>query len=300
MRAFVFNVQRYCLHDGPGVRTAIFMKGCPLSCLWCHNPESQRRTPEIMYHESKCTGCGRCLGLCAARRRHPDHPERLCVTPDACTLCGQCVKACLQNACELCGRETDTAELFAQVMKDAPFYGREGGMTLSGGEPSMQPEASIDLLSRARAQEMSAVIETCGFGPSAFFEEAAALEALFYYDLKALNDGLHRRLTGVSNRLILSNLEMLLSRQARVVLRLPLIPGFNDSEEDLSLLARFLAEHEAFYDHAEIMKYHNLGLSKARALARDYQAPSRSANAEDARRWLDALTAGGVRKLVIS
>ena len=136
MQAVIFNVQRYCLSDGPGIRTAVFFKGCPLHCLWCHNPESQSVKPQLMYYESKCTGCGRCLGFCDARERDPDRPQYIRLTPAKCILCGKCVDACYQNANEVCGKTVDVDEIFHEVLADKMFYGTEGGMTLTGGEPS--------------------------------------------------------------------------------------------------------------------------------------------------------------------
>lgn len=300
MKAVVFNVQRYCLHDGPGIRTTVFFKGCPLHCLWCHNPESQSVGQQLMYHESKCTGCGKCLGFCEARVRDPERPGYIRMNPAGCILCGKCVDACYRGANEICGESVDVDALFADVLKDKMFFGKNGGLTLSGGEPAMQPEVSLELIRRARAEGIGTVIETCGFGSRSFYAEAADLGASFYYDLKALDAEKHKRLTGVPNDLILSNLDYLMSRGADIVLRLPLIPGYNDSPEDLDLLAQFLARHEDQYDHAEIMKYHNLGISKAKSLSRAYDAPSDNATEEDAARWMKQLSAHGATHICFS
>lgn len=300
MQAVIFNVQRYCLSDGPGIRTAVFFKGCPLHCLWCHNPESQSVKPQLMYYESKCTGCGRCLGLCDARERDPDRPQYIRLTPAKCILCGKCVDACYQNANEVCGKTVDVDEIFHEVLADKMFYGTEGGMTLTGGEPSCQPEASLELIRRANAEGFGTVIETCGYGERAFFDRAQDLGATFYYDIKALDSDKHKRLTGVPNDRILSNLEHLFSCGATVVLRLPLIPGFNDADDDLLALAHFLKENESHYLRADIMKYHNLGMSKAKALARAYEAPGENADAEDAARWMRLLTSAGATKVTFA
>ena len=173
-------------------------------------------------------------------------------------------------------------------------------MTMSGGEPSMQPQAALALLKLAKEAGINAVIETCGFGKPEFFRQAAELNATFYYDIKAICAPLHQELTGVSNERILENLRMLMALGARIVLRLPLIPGMNDGEEALEALAGFLREHEDGYDHAEIMRYHILGLNKARALARAYEAPLEGATDADVQRWLDRLAAGGAGKVIVS
>ncbi len=300
MDAVIFNVQRYCLSDGSGIRTTVFFKGCPLHCLWCHNPESQSMGRQLMYYESKCTGCGKCLGLCDARERDPDRPQYIRRDPEKCTLCGKCVEACYQGANEICGRSESVEDIFSEVLLDRMFYGQDGGMTLSGGEPSMQPEASLALIRMAKDAGFGTVIETSGFGKREFFLAAADLGVVFYFDIKALDSDKHRKLTGVPNGEILANLDCLMKKGAPIVLRLPLIPGFNDSDDDLCALARFLKENEGRYLRAEIMKYHNLGFSKAKALARAYDAPADNATEQDADRWMRLLTSHGAKNIVFS
>lgn len=300
MKAVIFNIQRYCLQDGPGIRTTVFFKGCPLHCLWCHNPESQSVDRQLMYYESKCTGCGQCLGKCEARQRDPERPQYILVDPKRCILCGKCIEACMYHANEFCGKESDTQEIFQEVLKDRAFYGTEGGMTLSGGEPAMQSAASLELLRLARENGISAVVETSGFGSDTFYEAARELDAIFYFDLKTLNPEKHRNLTGVPLEPILSNLKGLMEGESEIVLRLPMIPGCNDSDEELLLLAEFLKEHESRYRRAEILKYHNLGISKAKALSRAYEAPKENATAEQAARWMRLLKSRGAQNILFS
>ena len=283
--ASIFNIQRFCIQDGPGIRTTVFMQGCPLRCVWCHNPESKSAEKQLMFYRHKCTLCGRCL----------DCPSRaidgsgLHVDYDTCTACGKCAAVCYAGANEICGRTRTTDEIFDEVMQDKIFYGDTGGMTLSGGEPGMQPEASLDLLHRAKEAGITTVVETSGQAPRSFFRDALPLTTWFYYDLKGMDDAKHQENTGVSNGAILGNLEYLLSEGANIVIRIPLIPGYNDTDEDLALLRAYLVAHGDAIHHAEIMKYHYFGSGKAAALGKPYAAPLRNATAEEATRWLDAL-----------
>ncbi len=296
----IFNIQKFCLHDGPGIRTTVFVKGCPLRCVWCHNPESGRSPMQLMYYRSKCTGCKRCIGICDARRIDLDDDRFVIVDHDLCSACGKCVSACLNNANEICGREEGTDKILENVLADRIFYGNTGGMTVSGGEPAMQPKGVLDLIGSAEREGINTVIETSGYGEAEFFKTACNLGVTFYYDLKAIDGDKHKKCTGVLNELILSNLKMLFDMNADIVLRVPLVPGINDDEKDLELLGRFLSEHESEYNHAEIMKYHNLGSSKAEALGVFYGAPKESTDKARANEWIDALNRYGVKRVIVS
>ncbi|MBQ6551164.1 MAG: glycyl-radical enzyme activating protein [Lachnospiraceae bacterium] len=300
MKAFIFNIQRFCLSDGPGIRTTVFFKGCPLRCVWCHNPESQLPARQLMYYESKCTGCGRCLAVCSNRRRDPEDPARILIDRDLCTGCGKCVDVCFANANAFAGYEEDAEKIMETVLLDKIFYGTGGGITLSGGEPSMQPDAALYLLRRAKEEGLSAVMETCGVGSSEFYEKAADLGTVFYYDLKSGIPEKHREFTGAPLSRVLETLDLLIGKRAEIVLRLPLIPGMNDSDEDLMALAGLIREREQGISHAEIMKYHILGSSKSRALGKKYEAPKENAGKEDAARWLEFLRKYGTERTVIS
>lgn len=299
-KAHIFNIQRYCLHDGPGIRTTVFFKGCPLRCLWCHNPESQNKNKQLMYYESKCTGCEKCLGYCDARKRDENRPQNITVDLKKCTLCGKCIEECGQKANEFCGTEKNTDDIFAEVLKDKIFYGTNGGMTLSGGEPAAQPQPALELLQLAKENGINSIVETSGFGTKTFFEEANNLGAVFYFDIKTLDREKHTKLTGVSLSPILKNLKFLMQKDAKIVLRLPLIPNVNDTDKELLLLSRFLKENEEKYHHAEIMKYHNLGKSKAKALSREYKAPNDSTSEKEAERWINTLKNNGTEKIFFS
>ncbi len=287
-----FNIQKFCIHDGPGIRTTVFLKGCPLNCLWCHNPESKHTKVEVMFHAEKCTGCGRCLGFCDARKRGED--GRIIFDRSLCTACGKCAERCFNHAIRVCGKQGSIEDILEQVRKDKPFYETSGGgMTISGGEPAMQPEAVLALIEAAKAEGIASAIETCGFGNREFFIRAHELGALFLFDIKGIDPEKHKANTGVYPDLIHKNLDMLLEMGAKVIIRLPLIPGKNDSEEDLRLLTQFLAQRKDRGDHADIMAYHELGVSKSHQLGVDVD-DTIPAGKEFAEGWRSVLRESGV------
>lgn len=270
MDGIVFNIQKFCLHDGPGIRTSVFLKGCPLRCEWCHNPESQHAVPEMMFHRQKCSLCGKCLNIpeCSVRRIE-SADTGIILDRTQCTVCGKCAEICLNDANEICGKRMSVSEVIDEVKKDKIFYKTSGGgMTITGGEPSAQPEFSIELIKSAAEYGISSAIETCGFGKPEFFRKAAELGAVFLYDLKAMDSDKHKRLTGADNRLIHQNLCMLMDMGADITLRLPLIPEVNDSDEDLMLIAEFMKAHKGRFSHAEIMPYHSMGVGKAESIGK--------------------------------
>ena len=291
MNLTYFNIQRFCIHDGPGIRTTVFLKGCPLNCLWCHNPESKSRKTEMIYYTSKCTGCGRCIGFCDARSIVDGH---IVYDRSKCTACGKCAGRCFASAVRVCGKTEDTSDILAEVKKDVPFYKTSGGgMTVSGGEPSMQADGVLELIRAAKESGISSAIETCGFGSPDFFREAAALGTLFLYDIKGVDREKHKINTGVYPDRIHENLDMLISAGAEIIIRMPLIPGKNDSESDLSLLSDFLAARKDRIRYAEIMPYHELGRDKNAAVGREVYDPILPGK-QFSHSWKDSLTGSGV------
>jgi len=225
---FVFNIQKYSLQDGPGIRTTVFLKGCPLCCQWCHNPESISPRREIIVVESRCITCGECRAACEFGESvvgsgvlPPRH--------DQCTLCAECVDACPTGARQIIGRTMTVAEVVTEVLKDRIFYEDSGGgVTISGGEPLMQPRFVTALLESLREAGVHCVLDTTGFGCTEHLLGAAKLANLVLYDLKAFDEQRHRELTGVSNRSILATLTALNQVHSNVWIRLPVVPGFND------------------------------------------------------------------------
>ncbi|MBQ7386743.1 MAG: glycyl-radical enzyme activating protein [Clostridia bacterium] len=243
----VFNIQKFCVNDGPGIRTTVFLKGCPLGCIWCHNPESQRTEKEIVFYKHKCTGCGRCAGLTT------DDTEFLCYN----------------SAKEICGKKMSVDDVLREVLKDKIFYKNSGGgMTLSGGEPLYQFDFALALLKAAKEEGIHTAIETCGAVSLEKILAAAEYTDLFLYDFKESDSARHKEFTGVTNELILKNLAALSDAGKSIILRCPIIPGCNDRDEHFKAIADTANALDGVL-HIEIEPYHPLGEGKYEAVGRE-------------------------------
>jgi len=237
----IFNIQRYAIHDGPGIRTTVFLKGCPLSCTWCHNPEGLAREPEVLVVTDRCAGCGGCVEVCP----NPpiERPDGRIVTDRAsCIRCGRCVLACAAGARRMSGRNVTVEEVLDEVERDRPFYEEsQGGVTFSGGEPLMQGEFLMACLEGCRGRALRTAVDTSGCAERELVLEVARLADLFLYDLKVMDEERHREFTGAELRPILENLRALDANGVPVEIRFPLIPGVTDDASNLEALGAFVA-----------------------------------------------------------
>ncbi len=288
----IFNIQKFCIHDGDGIRTCVFLKGCPLRCIWCHNPESLDKAPALSFNKLKCSSCGRCLTVCSSRTIEKGI---LNIDREKCIRCGKCVDTCLNDANEIIGREMSASEVMDEVLKDKMFYATSGGgITVTGGEPSYQPDFTLELLRLSKDSEISLAIETCGIGSRDFYKEAADLNAIFLYDIKCIDNIRHRRLTGADNSHIISNLHYLMDRGADIIIRLPLVPDCNDSDEDIFMLSAFLKENIGRYRYAEIMPYHTLGIGKSEKIGADTVYTHDNTTDKEISRWCSLFASHGI------
>ena len=265
----IFDIQRFSIQDGPGVRTSIFMKGCPLRCIWCHNPESVLSKTQILYYEDKCTGCGECAVVCPMSANHVAN-GRHWYDRTKCIACGKCARACTQEAFRIAGYEITPDELVEKVVRDRIFYEETGGgVTFTGGEPFAQFEELCEAAKSCRNENIHTAIETSLMTPWKNIEALDSFIDLWICDMKACSAELHKRGTGTDNTLILGNLKKLLeTRIEKVWVRIPVIPGFNDMERELKNIAGFLKAYRV--QRVELMPYHDIGAGKYTALGQAY------------------------------
>jgi pyruvate formate lyase activating enzyme len=278
-------MQRFSIQDGPGIRTSVFVKGCPLRCAWCSNPESQNPDPEVMVRQQKCQGCGECVAACP-REAAALVEGRVAIDRARCDLCMDCVEACPTGALEVTGEEITIEQAVHECCQDEPFYrNSDGGVTLSGGEPLHQPEFALHFLRACKDKALSTALDTCGHAPWEVLEQTLAYTDLVLFDLKHLDPEMHLRGTGVRNDLILENLrKTAASGRAGVWVRIPVIPGYNDSEEHARAVASLLEKMPV--EKISLLDYHEWGKPKYGFLGMDY--PFEGEPSEDQER-LDGL-----------
>ncbi len=267
-KGLIFDIQRYSIHDGPGIRTLIFFKGCPLRCKWCSNPESWHPSPQLLYDESTCVGCGSCIEACS-HMAIKKQGKKIVTDRKRCQGCGDCIDACYCGARRIAGKYMSVEDLIREVEKDTIFYrNSNGGITLSGGEVLAQSDFAASLLKACKKDGFHTAIETCGLGSFSAIEKLLPHLDLVLYDLKHLDDEQHREQTGVSNKEILANFKTLVRQHVPIVPRIPLIPGLNDSPNQLEAVCAFF--NELGLQTFDILSYHRLGMQKYDELGLDY------------------------------
>lgn len=268
-KAMIFDIQRYSLHDGPGIRTLIFLKGCPLQCLWCCNPESQSMFSEVEFHKDLCVGCNQCMKACQQGAIGDGNPGSYRIDKSKCIHCGACAKACAFNALRIVGKEADASDIFEQIMKDERYYKQSGGgVTLSGGEPLLWIDFCEELLKDCFNRNIHTAIETAGYIPKGYLDRVKEYVDVFLYDIKSMDSNRHKELTGVPNDLILENICKLREDGKHVIMRIPFVPGINIAEDELEKMLAF-AENLGIRE-VNIMPYHNLGQIKYDRLCKPY------------------------------
>jgi pyruvate formate lyase activating enzyme len=269
-RGLIFNIERFAIDDGPGIRTLVFFKGCNLHCSWCQNPESQQKNIEILFLANKCSACGRCIEICPQSAIYVDEEYGYLSDSTKCDGCGVCVKECYYSAREIVGRYYTVAELMHEITKDFHFYEESGGgVTFSGGEPLLQSKFLKQVLLKCRQSGIHTALETAGHVSWTNFKSIAALADLVFIDFKHHESAVHFKETGVSNELIIENIRRLNGIHAAVIVRIPVIPGINFHEETFEKMFLVLSEFENI-QHIELLPFHILGKGKYRGLGRTY------------------------------
>lgn len=268
MVGLVFNIQRFSIQDGPGIRTTVFLKGCNLRCFWCHNPESLEKKPQIQYFQQKCIQCGKCL-LCCPVQAHQIIQGNKIFDRDKCIQCGNCAENCYAEALVMTGKETEIEEVMAEILRDELFYKNSGGgVTFSGGEPFLQKDFLKELLIRCKEEGLHTAVESALNISWETLQEIKPYIDLFLVDIKVMDEKMHQAVTGASNNKILQNLKMLAKEAVNLRIRIPVIPGVNDNLNEMDKIADFLKELKGVHN-VELMPYHSMAQGKYESLAMD-------------------------------
>ena len=268
-RGIIFNIQRYSIHDGPGIRTTVFLKGCPLNCWWCQNPESQLSGQEMVFWEDRCIGCGVCSLNCPSGAIQMENKKPV-TDKNKCNLCGECSRICPTQAREMIGEKLTAEEIIKEVEKDLVFYEESGGgVTFSGGEPLEQPELLESLLICCQKKKIHTAVDTSGYISWEILNKIHSKVNLFLYDLKIMNSERHKKYTGVSNELILENLKKLSSVHNNIFVRFPVIPGINDDYQNIKEMGEFLSSLKV--TQVNLLPYHYIGVDKYKRLGKTYK-----------------------------
>jgi len=265
---FIFDIKRYAINDGPGIRIVIFLKGCNLNCSWCHNPESISTETERMYAPSKCIKCGTCVEACPEKALTLT-PEGIITDTEQCNMTGRCAEVCPTKAIEISGYRMSVAKIMNEIEKERVFFDQSGGgVTFSGGEPLLQSKFLIELLDECTKRGIHTAVDTAGLANTEIILDVAKRTDLFLYDLKLMDSEKHRELVGVPNEKILENLTLLAETGAKIIIRIPLIGGVNDDPENMEATARFVAELSGEKKEVNLLPYHKIAQTKYQKLGR--------------------------------
>jgi pyruvate formate lyase activating enzyme len=298
-RGIVFNIQRFSIHDGPGIRTTVFLKGCPLNCVWCHNPESISLEPEISFNAELCEHCGRCIAVCQEGAHVIEGTDHHLIR-ELCVHCGRCIDECMPEALQLIGEQMSIEEVMTEVERDLPFYETsDGGMTISGGEPLFQFDFCLKLLRLAKERDIHTCVDTSGCAPKSHFKAMLQSVDFFLFDFKGLDPAFHKKHTGANPTLLMNNLEYLVQNSAKVILRCPIIPGFTDSDRHFNEIAELERKYPSLLG-IDILGFHELGKGKYDRLGKQSAMQGlKSVNEDQKNCWVDRLKALGCSKVKI-
>ena len=297
IKGVILDIQKFSIHDGPGIRTTVFLKGCPLNCLWCHNPESKSFNPQLSYDINKCNMCRKCETVCPVKA-HKFEKNVHHIECSACTLCGKCVEACPAGSLSIYGKVMSVDEIIAEVEKDKSFFDNTGGgITISGGEPLSRIEFTLALAKAAKEREIHVTVETSGFAPQESMEKIADYTDLFLFDYKVSDNELSEKLIGIKDLgKISENLDLIYSKKKDIIIRCPFIPEHNITEKHF----RQIAELEEKYPDLlgiEILPYHNFGKNKADNIGDKYEVNVKMPDDEEIEKWLMKFRKFGCKKV---
>jgi len=266
----IFDIRKYSIHDGPGIRTTVFFKGCPLRCWWCHNPEGQDVEPELVYRKSRCIGCDECSKNCQ-REAISLVAQSISLNREKCVPCNNCCRVCPSDALSIAGKQMSVKEILEEIEKDRTFYEESrGGVTFSGGEPLMQPDFLNALLKECKERAIHTAVNTCGFAQYEIIDRIRDKVDLFLYDIKTMDNRKHRKYTGASNEQILKNLKKLAESGSSIVISFPIIPGINDDDKNVTRTAKFISSLPNI-QQVNLLPYHRAGIEKYKNLGKPYK-----------------------------